>query len=46
MDARLALRATGLLWTFNAAGGRHEKTPHGVPSIVGVSGPVMPRTNR
>ena len=27
-------------------GGRHANTPHGVPSTTGVSGPIIPRTNR
>ena len=32
--------------TTSRAGGRHENTPHGVPPTAGVSGPVIPRTNR
>ena len=27
----------------SGTGGRHEKTPHGMPSTTGVSGPHMPR---
>ncbi len=38
--------STSLSATTSAAGGRQAKTPHGVPSTVGVSGPVIPRTNR
>jgi hypothetical protein len=37
---------TSLSATTSGAGGRQAKTPHGVPPTVGVSGPVIPRTNR
>ena len=45
MPALLASR-TSLRATTSGAGGRQANTPHGVPSTVGVSGPVIPRTNR
>ena len=37
---------TSLRATTSGAGGRQANTPHGVPSTVGVVGPVIPRTNR
>ena len=38
--------SSSLSATTSRAGGRHANTPHGVPPTVGVSGPVIPRTNR
>ena len=38
--------STSLSATTSAPGGRHAKTPHGVPSTAGVSGPTIPRRKR
>ncbi len=32
--------------TIISGGGAHRYTPHRSPSMTGVSGPIMPRTNR
>ena len=37
---------TSLSAPTSAGDGCHVNTPHGVPSTTGVSGPVIPRTNR
>ena len=37
---------TSLSASTSAGDGCHVNTPHGVPSTTGVSGPVIPRTNR
>ena len=38
--------STSLSASTSAPDGRQANTPHGVPSITGVSGPVIPRRNR